>query len=107
MAGATLSRESQRKVADAKVKHALFLKSQPRYSRRGECIHCGWCCLCEDPSCPHLKMSEGKSHCTVYGKPERFKRCKLFPEYPPIKHEGCGFRFYDNWEKKTLGVHEV
>jgi len=73
-------------------------RPKQRYKRQGSCKHCGACCLAEDPACKYLLMENGKSHCIVFGKPERYKRCLLFPENPPIPFEGCGFFFVDRWE---------
>ena len=67
----------------------------PRYEREGQCNRCGWCC--EYHVCDKLSRDEnGKAVCTIYE--ERPMRCRVFPEAPPILHEGCGFSFIDKWE---------
>jgi hypothetical protein len=81
--------------------------SKLRYNRGGGCKRCGKCCLNED--CEHLQFEEdGTATCLIFGKPERPKRCILFPQLPPIIIEGCGYYFIDKWEKNhRLGYMEV
>lgn len=76
-----------------------------RYIRQGKCIQCGWCCLKEDPPCEYLEydIENGKYICTVFDEPEkRHVRCGMYPDAPPILHEGCGYSFYDTWEDKIV-----
>ena len=106
MAGTQFHQISQHEVAEAKLKYLKFLRSQPRYIRKGECKHCGWCCMHED--CPYLEWKDGKSHCTVHGTDLQPPYCKSFPDMPPIKNEKCGYYFIDKWDNnKRLKPHEV
>lgn len=66
-----------------------------RYKKQGECNRCGWCCRYH--GCEFVVMEEGKAVCLIYD--DRPNRCKVFPEAPPILHEGCGFYFLDTCEK--------
>jgi len=71
----------------------------PRYERRGECNRCGWCCLYH--SCPLVYFDEEKNAvCSIYNN--RPKRCKVFPEAPPILNPDCGFYFVDTWENNRI-----
>ncbi|MBU1173078.1 MAG: hypothetical protein KKD44_26240, partial [Proteobacteria bacterium] len=72
----------------------------------GECNRCGWCCEHED--CEHYIPSKNgeKAICAIHDK-DRPLKCVEFPAAPPILHEGCGYRFYDKWERKHLGAREV
>jgi len=70
----------------------------PRYTRQGHCNRCGWCC--EYHNCQDLIYKDGKAVCTVYDN--RPDRCRVFPEAPPILHEGCGFWFIDTWENNRI-----
>ena len=75
----------------------FLVKKVKRYIRKGKCNRCGWCCLQED--CEHLEIGEIAT-CKIYG--ERFERCSLYPEMPPIIHEGCGYCFLDTWEDNKI-----
>ncbi len=68
----------------------------PRYTRKGKCNQCGWCCLQED--CEHLEIKNGLAICLIHDDSGRPDKCKLWPEMPPIPHEGCGYYFIDLWE---------
>jgi len=111
MTGTGVTQSSQHKIAEAKLKHALFLKSQPRYSRQGECIRCGWCCMHEGTDggpCEHLKKEGEIYTCLLFNSPDRPQKCGLFPSAPPILHKGCGYYFIDRWDgNKRLGVKEI
>jgi len=75
-----------------------------RYVRKGECVRCGWCCRAD--GCEHLKIENGMATCMIYA--DRFKRCRLWPEMPPILYEGCGYWFVDTWEdNRRLDVGRV
>lgn len=74
-------------------------KIKPRYIRKGQCNRCGWCC--EYHGCPHLQYDGGgKAVCPIYKN--RPKRCRVFPEAPPILHEGCGYYFIDTWDNNRI-----
>lgn len=72
----------------------------PRYIRKGECKRCGWCCLQEDPPCPHLFIDKvtGKSTCKIHKSEDRPEKCKVYPGNPPIVHPECGYYFVDRWD---------
>lgn len=75
-----------------------------RYKRQGECNRCGWCCLQEDPPCPYLKKEEDEKYsCTVFNDPsKRYARCYLYPDGPPIIHEGCSYYFIDTLDNDKI-----
>lgn len=76
-----------------------------RYSRHGECIQCGKCCLTEN--CEYLSWEDDKAVCLIHDDPGYPEKCKLHPQSPPILIEGCGYYFIDDIENRRLGVHEV
>lgn len=78
------------------------IEFKKRYKRMGKCARCGACCLVEDPPCPHLSWDGKKAICKIFGKPERFERCKIFPANPPIPFESCGYYFLDMWENNKI-----
>ena len=63
----------------------------PRYTRQGECLKCGSCCVDED--CEHFDPPLCKIH-----DQKRPPKCEWFPEAPPIIFEKCGYYFMDTWE---------
>lgn len=77
-----------------------------RYIRQGECNHCGWCCMLENPPCPHLMMKNGKSYCKIWEGDQRKEigkeYCIHFPSLPPITHDECGYYFIDTWEENKI-----
>ena len=75
-----------------------------RYKRKGRCLRCGSCCLCEDPACEYLSFDDNVAVCLIYKQADRPLRCKLFPEMPPIPKEfkDCGFYFLDTWEDNKI-----
>jgi len=38
--------------------------------------------------------------CKIYK--DRFLRCRLFPEAPPILNNDCGYYFLDTWENNKI-----
>jgi len=73
----------------------------PRYKRKGKCNRCGWCCEyhgCELVKYKRVGLFRKReiAVCTIHK--DRPQRCVVFPEAPPILHEGCGFSFVDTWE---------
>lgn len=92
--------------AERQLKKALRLSKMPRYKRLGECNMCGDCCETEGPDggpCEYFEReSPDKGICTVFGKPERYERCPLFPELPPICYERCSYYFQDRYEGGKL-----
>ena len=71
-----------------------------RYIRKGKCNRCGWCCKHEN--CEYLRLKNGKATCLIHDDPKRSDKCKLFPEMPPILHNGCGYYFLDTWENNRI-----
>lgn len=75
----------------------------PRYTRKGQCNRCGWCCLLEDPPCTHLEFIEkGKYNCKIHDKKDRLEKCIVFPGNPPIQNPRCGYWFIDLWENNKM-----
>ena len=75
----------------------------PRYRRKGKCLQCGWCCLRENPLCPHLKFrDDGSTVCLIHRKASRPSYCRNYPGNPPILHEGCGYYFLDRWDDNKI-----
>jgi len=70
-----------------------------RYLRKGQCNRCGWCCKHEN--CEHLEIKNGIATCLIY-KQKRELKCTIFPDAPPILHEGCGYWFIDTWEDNKI-----
>jgi len=78
------------------LKKAIELKNGPRYIRYGECNMCGDCCENED--CEYFIDRK----CIVFGKPERYAKCPLFPENPFHPFNRCSYYFYDKHEDKYI-----
>ena len=80
-----------------------------RYIRAGSCNQCGWCCLQEDPPCPHLLGDKpGEYKCAVYDKPEeRPVFCAMYPSAPPIVHKECGYWFVDTLDDDKIITNKV
>jgi len=70
----------------------------PRYIRKGKCNRCGWCCL--QDNCEYLMWNGDITFCKIYK--DRFLRCRLFPEAPPILNNDCGYYFLDTWENNKI-----
>jgi len=87
---------------ERKLLRAKRILRQKRYIRLGECNFCGDCCEREGPDggpCEYLnRISPDFAICTVYGKPERYARCPLFPEAPQHPFKRCGYFFQDRHE---------
>jgi|OpeIllAssembly_1097287.scaffolds.fasta_scaffold2760094_1 hypothetical protein len=78
----------------------------PRYELRGQCNRCGQCCCGED--CEYLEFEEyGIATCKLYNSPDRPSKCGNFPAGPPLLIVSCGYRFFDLWEARLLGIKEV
>ena len=73
-------------------------KIKPRYIRDGKCNRCGWCC--EYHGCDKVIYEDGLAICSIYKN--RPQRCVVFPEAPPILHEGCGYHFLDTYENNKI-----
>ena len=89
-------------------KKAFLVKSGKisRFIRKGKCLQCGWCCSHEN--CEHFipATENEKAICRIHDQERPFK-CTDFPMFPPIKHEQCGFRFFDILNNKILDVNEA
>lgn len=84
-----------------KALKAQRLLKQKRYIQMGECNFCGDCCDLED--CEYFKqINPDFGICTVFGKPERFARCPLFPEGPRHPFKRCGYFFQDRHDNGKL-----
>jgi len=74
-----------------------------RYKLGGSCNQCGWCCLQEDPPCPHLVDNEdGTYDCAVYDDEDRPVFCGMYPNGPPIQHKECGYYFIDTLDENKV-----
>lgn len=73
-------------------------KVKPRYIRKGECKRCGWCCKYHN--CDDLIFVDGLAICSI--QETKPMRCVVFPEAPPILHEGCGYHFLDTYENNRI-----
>ena len=80
----------------------VIIHKRPRYIRKGKCNRCGWCCLQEEPPCPHLIKEGEKYRCSIYNDKNKPMRCNLYPGNPPILHEPCGYYFIDIWEDNKI-----
>jgi len=78
-------------------------KIKLRYIRKGECSRCGQCCIVE--KCEHLAWSDNIARCKIYKN--RFLRCRLFPEMPPIPFEDCSYYFLDTYEDNRVVKEKV
>jgi hypothetical protein len=77
-----------------KLEKIIRRSKQKRYRRRGDCNFCGDCC--DNEECEYFeRVNADLGFCMVYGKPERFRRCLLFPQDPKHPFERCGYYFHD------------
>jgi hypothetical protein len=76
-----------------------------RYKRQGSCVRCGVCCINEN--CQHFKINDnGFATCLIHNSKYRPKKCKFFPQAPPILFKTCGYYFYDIAEDKIIKAGE-
>jgi len=69
-----------------------------RYTRKGKCNRCGWCCI--EEKCEHLAWENDIAICKIYKN--RFDRCRWFPQTPPILNKECGYYFLDTFEDNRI-----
>jgi hypothetical protein len=95
--------KQQRKILKAKR-----LLKQKRYLRLGDCNYCGDCCRNwndDGTPCEYFQeITPDFGVCAVYGKPERYTACPLFPEDPQNfrTFKRCGYYFQDRHDDGRL-----
>ena len=75
-----------------------------RYTRKGKCNRCGWCC--QQENCEHLQMGNELATCLIHEK-ERPLRCSLYPDAPPIIYDKCGYYFLDTFDNNKIVKRKV